>query len=216
MDSTPPEVASYDAELQHQLQVLRSVAGASSVKDYPPGRLTSYNQAGGGACCKGESQEPGRRRSDGGSGSCSRRPQSWRRAAPAAHRHEACRDEAVAEEEEEWLASWYAGQEEPDKVTCQMANAALAAHRQARDGRATTKKLFEAQWLRVGTTCAMMCGRMQRLLATPELGLVFGVSDSTSSADLEWTQPPSHAASLDVRSPSLAYYVVCDGDLGAL
>mmetsp|Transcript_4055 Transcript_4055/g.8494 ORF Transcript_4055/g.8494 Transcript_4055/m.8494 type:complete len:176 (-) Transcript_4055:238-765(-) len=175
MDSTPPEVASYDAELQHQLQVLRSVAGASSVKDYPPGRLTSYNQAGGGACCKGESQEPGRRRSDGGSGSCSRRPQS-----------------------------------------CQMANAALAAHRQARDGRATTKKLFEAQWLRVGTTCAMMCGRMQRLLATPELGLVFGVSDSTSSADLEWTQPPSHAASLDVRSPSLAYYVVCDGDLGAL
>mmetsp|Transcript_4056 Transcript_4056/g.8496 ORF Transcript_4056/g.8496 Transcript_4056/m.8496 type:complete len:143 (-) Transcript_4056:423-851(-) len=43
MDSTPPEVASYDAELQHQLQVLRSVAGASSVKDYPPGRLTSYN-----------------------------------------------------------------------------------------------------------------------------------------------------------------------------
>jgi len=54
------------------------------------------------------------------------------------------------------------------------------------------------------------------LLATPELGLVFGVSDSTSSADLEWTQPPSHAASLDVRSPSLAYYVVCDGDLGAL
>lgn len=51
------------------------------------------------------------------------------------------------------------------------------------------------------------------LLGTPSLGLTFGSGAHTTTSDLVWREPPRHDALLDVDSGSLAYYVVCDGDL---
>ena len=69
----------------------------------------------------------------------------------------------ITDAELEWLSNWYDEQPEPDHITLEQANAALATHRASSGGTSATQVLFEAEWLRAKLRAAT--GRRDRAAA---------------------------------------------------
>ena len=171
----PPSVDEMQQRLDFELAVLDLLPGATSVTDFPAGGVAVFrpndSQANGvrlkldGRLVKqtfnidildkvaAAVALKNKMKTQGWAGEAAvlaaenqvrRRGQHGTEAAPAAAAE-------LTEAEVQWLSEWYDSQLEPDSVSIEQANAALAGYRASNGGSSAHQALFEAQVIRMHT-----------------------------------------------------------------